>query len=301
MLWLLATALTVHAFAYVLNDVVDLPLDRSQALRADYPLVRGVIAPRLALVFALAQVPLALALTAALDGSAASYAALGLCLGLIAIYDVWGKRIAFAPLMDVLQGAGWGALVLFGALESGRPLTLLSWSMAIFTVLFITLLNGVHGGLRDLENDLHSGAHTTAIMLGARPQGSRGVTITPALVVYSIILQVLLVAVTFAPLLFNWFGYQPATLTMMVLVTVALTALSLGFLVSGWKSLDNRWSMIFTGTWHLVITLTVPIVLLIPYLDRTPVLILSGAHVLPLLTSGWMYGTLNRWQIRAEA
>ena len=38
---LLLVALVFHNFAYLLNDVVDLPIDRTQPTRADYPLVRG--------------------------------------------------------------------------------------------------------------------------------------------------------------------------------------------------------------------------------------------------------------------
>jgi 4-hydroxybenzoate polyprenyltransferase len=54
-----------HIFAYVLNDVIDLPVDRTQSLRQRDPLVSGIISPRRALGIALVQIPLALALTAA--------------------------------------------------------------------------------------------------------------------------------------------------------------------------------------------------------------------------------------------
>jgi 4-hydroxybenzoate polyprenyltransferase len=236
-----------------------------------------------------------------LNSSVWTYIVLALSLGLIAIYDLWGKRIVFAPLMDLLQGVGWGALVLFGALATSGVPTALTWTIVIFIILFITLLNGVHGGLRDLENDLNFGVHTTAIMLGARPQGRIGASVTRTLVVYTLVLQVLLTAVTFLPLIYNWFDYEPITRAIMAFVMVILTILALVFLAMSWKSLGNRWNLLFAGTWHLVIVLTSPIVLFIPYLDRAALLILLATHILPLMTSGWMYGTLGEWQVRAEA
>src|SRR3712207_6301146 len=42
---LLAVALAFHVFAYVLNDVIDLPLDRTEVLRRAFPLVRGAVQP----------------------------------------------------------------------------------------------------------------------------------------------------------------------------------------------------------------------------------------------------------------
>src|SRR5882672_4637092 len=46
---LTAVGFAFHIFAYVSNDVFDLPIDRTQPLRADSPLVRGLVPPSLAL------------------------------------------------------------------------------------------------------------------------------------------------------------------------------------------------------------------------------------------------------------
>ncbi|NTU85807.1 MAG: hypothetical protein HGA45_41835, partial [Chloroflexales bacterium] len=45
---LLGVAAAFHAFAYIDNDICDLEVDRTQPLRAAYPLVRGAVSPRAA-------------------------------------------------------------------------------------------------------------------------------------------------------------------------------------------------------------------------------------------------------------
>jgi 4-hydroxybenzoate polyprenyltransferase len=168
LLGLLAAALLFHCFAYVLNDVIDLPIDRLEPQRATFPLVRGMVSPAQALAFALAQVPLAFALTAWLGGGPAAFGALALAFALMAVYNLWGKRAPFPPLTDLAQGLGWAALLVYGAALAGPPAPLTA-ALAAFEVVFILLINGVHGPLRDLANDLRCGARTTAILLGARP------------------------------------------------------------------------------------------------------------------------------------
>src|SRR5436189_1137040 len=58
---LVVVASMFHAFAYVLNDVVDLPVDRSEPRRSRSPLVRGTVTRGRAGAFALVQVPAAFA------------------------------------------------------------------------------------------------------------------------------------------------------------------------------------------------------------------------------------------------
>src|SRR4029077_10201067 len=50
---------------------------------------------------------------------------------------------------------------------------------------FIFLINGVHGGLRDLVNDLRCGMATTASFLGARPRPDGQAESPPALQVFA--------------------------------------------------------------------------------------------------------------------
>jgi 4-hydroxybenzoate polyprenyltransferase len=108
---LLAVGLGFHVFAYVLNDVVDLPLDRTEPRRAEFPLVVGSVAPPVGLAVALGALAVALAIAAALDPHPRSLALLVVACAAMAAYDVSGKRLQMPPVTDLVQGIGWAGLL----------------------------------------------------------------------------------------------------------------------------------------------------------------------------------------------
>jgi 4-hydroxybenzoate polyprenyltransferase len=187
--WCLLVATAFHISVYAFNDVVDLPLDRTQPRRAASPLVQGAIG--VPAVVAIASGAAGLALVGASAGGSEALLWMTLALALLLFYDGYGKRLAFPPISDALQGVGWAALVFFTAASVGGPNDATAW-IGAYTVLTIMLLNGVSGSVRDLPNDYRHGARTTAIMLGARPVGSSGTSIPFGLVVYAGALQLVL-------------------------------------------------------------------------------------------------------------
>ena len=223
-LGIIGVALAFHSFSYVLNDVIDLPVDRTQALRVNAPLVRGLIRPGQALAFALLQIPVALIITAWIGGGRESYIALSTGFVLMAVYDCWGKRVAFPPITDVIQGMAWGALVFYGASLGSGSITSLTIDLFAFVVVYIVLINGVHGSLRDLSNDLACGLRSTAILLGARPRDAEGLFIPLRLQLYALILQTLCLGLLFGPLLHNLFGYNPAAWIVTAILLLLLAA-----------------------------------------------------------------------------
>ncbi|NTV64297.1 MAG: UbiA family prenyltransferase, partial [Oscillochloris sp.] len=202
---LLGVAAAFHAFAYVHNDVCDLAIDRTQPLRADYPLVRGAISPRAALTIALACVPTAFAIGRR-DAAPGRLSLVG-AFGLMAAYNRWGKACPFPPLTDLLQGAGWALLIAYGATADGEVPTRLTQLLLAYELLLILMVNGVHGALRDLENDQSCGAQTTAIMFGAR-QTAGGMQLPPALLAYALLLQLALLALPIYAASQNLPGHQ---------------------------------------------------------------------------------------------
>lgn len=173
-LGLLIVATCFHVHGYVLNDVIDLDLDRTQVRRGKDPLVRGTISKEAALAFALVEIPVAALIAFHMQAGTLAWWSLGMAFGLSIVYDKWGKVCPVPPLTDLVQALAWGALVLFAVLaadpEAGfdevreRTLPLLAYGMG-----FIFLINGVHGGLRDLWTDASARRRTTAIFLGAQP------------------------------------------------------------------------------------------------------------------------------------
>jgi 4-hydroxybenzoate polyprenyltransferase len=296
-LGLIGAAVTFHIFAYVLNDVIDLPLDRTQPLRAGSPLVQGKIQPWLAQVVALFQIPLALAFTYLLAPSSLAYVAIGSAFILMTAYNVWGKRIAFPPLTDVIQGLGFGAMVLYGAAAiPGRPSGILVVIFA-FVIVFIVMINGIHGSLRDLANDLNYGARTTAILLGVRPSGINGLILPLRFRLYALALQVLLIGIILIPLFYNWFGYPLMTWTITIGILLIFILLSLILLVVSAGSIDNRSRLNFLGMLHISISLSSLLVLFAAYLSSGVLELVLVIYLVPICSNKILWDRLTRRKI----
>jgi 4-hydroxybenzoate polyprenyltransferase len=287
---LLLVAALFHGFAYVHNDIVDLAVDRTQPLRRDYPLVRGTIQLRQAWLF-VAFCLLGLAALCLLGRPAALPFVLIAVLCMIG-YNLWGKRCAWSILTDALQGLGWAALIGYGALASGGPISRLVCYLGSYEVVLILLVNGVHGSLRDLANDAACGARSTALWLGARIDDGK-LRIPSALLGYALVLQLLLAVLVLLPLLDGTIVY-PALVQGLTLA--ALLALQFLMLWLAWAAQRHRdaASLKAIGMLHLTALLTAPILLVLPGCGPWLALALLIAHTMPLLANGMTYDGL-RW------
>ncbi len=301
-LGLLGIAAAFHAFAYVHNDVCDLEIDRTQPLRADYPLVRGDMSPQAALVIALGCVPVAFALDRWVVRDDRRDAPVGRLVGrrdappgrlylasafvLMAIYNRWGKMCPFPPLTDLVQGASWALLIGYGATVSGQPVNRLTRTLIAYELLLILMVNGVHGSLRDLGNDRARGARTTAIMLGAE-ETPDGLRVGPGLIAYAAALQCALLALP----LWAARGRVP---TVGVGAIASLTAALLAVAARG------RAKPTDVGMLHLILLLSAPVALVVPGMGRPLRIVTLLAHTVPLLANGMTYDAL-RWVLRDAA
>lgn len=258
LLGIFTVGLAFHVFAYVFNDVIDLPVDRSQPLRAGDPLVRGDISVSQALILALMMIPLAALLSAVLGAGWTAQLILLFSFAAMAVYDLWGKR-CFCPLLtDLSQGIGWGGLSLWAAMLVGGELTATAWLAFGFGAGYILLINGVHGGLRDLANDLSTGSRTTAIFLGARPT-VKGARMTAGLRTFAIAAQLLLVGLGLAAL--SLLPMPPWVAVLVVLAEAACCFYLLRVLETEKKSWQHDFRI------HLILVLMPPLLVFLPQLD----------------------------------
>lgn len=182
---LLAVGLAYHGVAFGLNEIIDLPIDRTNPGRAHAALVSGRASVRAAwvMVCALAVASLTLDLVRFHPRAAPLAYLVGGLVSLIG-YDLLTKRSRWPVLHDTLLALGCAGLLCYAAARTGgvTGATLLA---ATYVALFVLLVNGVHGGLRDLDNDTRHAGLTTAAALGAQIDENGKFVIPRQLVAYA--------------------------------------------------------------------------------------------------------------------
>jgi 4-hydroxybenzoate polyprenyltransferase len=295
---LVAVAAAFHVFGFVINDVVDLPIDRTAAGRGSSPLVRGTMRPAVALGVALAQVPVALAVAWWGAGRPGAAAILAACV-LGTAYNLWGKRAAIPPVTDLAQGLAWAALAGFGAAVAGGPGPATGWLLA-FLAVYMMLASGVHGSIRDLRNDLRHGVRSTAVFLGARPGPGRALILPRRLIVYAVILQGLLTGASLGGGAFSptRLGSRVASLVLVIIVA----AVSFALLATALRSGADEHRLRSAGIVHLIATFLLPLAFLITTTPGWLLTVLVAACTVPFLLNGWIAQALRSgWWRRSDA
>ncbi|MGB8193155.1 MAG: UbiA prenyltransferase family protein [Chitinophagaceae bacterium] len=270
-LGLLALGITFHLFVGLLNDLVDLPLDRANPARAHYPLVKGTVSPKLVLFIILLQLPLAGLVIYFQLNSVIAYVSIGAAFAGMTIYNVWNKVTRFPIIIDFIQGIGFCMPVIYGAALSGS-VPRVAWIAVIFGVIWMMLLN-LLGGIRDLHCDLAFGVNTTPISLGAKPSGQEQV-IPPIARNYGYALQLLTIAGGLLVFVWNDLNY-PSWLNMLMLVACCIYGIvSMGLLVIFFKaSSRNKPAMMSAGFLYLGISTLILFIVVSPLLPWWAILI----------------------------
>lgn len=279
---LLVVAFVFHIFAYLSNDVADLHIDRTQQYRKDDLLVSGVVAPWAIILIALLPIPLSFVLTLWTSGPAEAYVCLAVAYSGLAIYNAYGKRAMLPIITDFLQGTGWGALVGYGATIAGRRVEPSTLVLIVAVAIFVALINGVHGGLRDVTNDLMHHARTTPILLGVRPDGVGAVLIPARFIYYALFLESLYLASVFVLFVVMTAGYSPGMRFVVAAITIGMLSMSLivPFLCA--RSYGSQATLHFGGLSHIALSLAVLIALSLPGISRPSQIVVLGAFLLPL-------------------
>ena len=275
---LIAVGIAFHIFAYVLNDVVDLPIDRTEPMRADSPLVRGTIRRTTALWLALLQLPIGFAFALLAGAGPLALAMLGAAFAGLAIYDLYGKRCRWPLLTDVIESFGFCALVFFGTCLVGEPRDDTAWLSGLVFV-YVLLITGVHGSVRDLTTDHARGAQTTAIWLGTYPAAESAVKLSGALIAYAFVLQGAMAILAFFALESLGLGHTEywQAAAPIVVALVAGTILLMFVLRGG----DRRRLMGF-GVLHTVLTMMIMPALYVPVLNAASISVLAAVFAIPV-------------------
>lgn len=160
-----------HIFLYVLNDYVDLEVDKKSKDLQRKPLVSGVIPEQNALILSGSAVVAMYVLTVVFFPYIQTLLVLSFAVLLGAVYDCFGKKIP--GIADFVMAGSLASTFLFGASTVTSPFSMVV-VLTFFVILFFTVYgNAVEGGLKDVDHDYMGGARTLATIMGVKVEKGR--------------------------------------------------------------------------------------------------------------------------------
>lgn len=198
---LFVIGILAHSYGFVLNDVIDIKLDKLSKELTSRPLVRGSITRRAAFLFAIFCMIGSFLLSFVFYSELLRYLLL-LCILIVAyffatIYDITSKKY---PGMDLFVASAIFFLVLFGSFTIGTPTTL-AYIVALIGGLQVLFMNMINGAIKDIDHDKEGSANTIAIRLGAKIHA--GIIALPvSFKTTGYLIEIIRIALIFAPFVF---------------------------------------------------------------------------------------------------
>lgn len=155
--------LLYHIFGFVLNEYVDVEVDKKSIDLKKKPLVSGIITKNQALFIVIISILCGYALIVFFYRSVYPISFFSLALLLGGLYDLYGKRIAG---MDFVLAGGLFFICLMGASTISTDFNVLVYLVCLIYFFQIVFNNAVEGGLKDVDHDGIGGAKTLAQSMG---------------------------------------------------------------------------------------------------------------------------------------
>jgi len=231
-----------HTFACTLNDIADLEADRLNPARSISPLVSGTVSTAAAKHLVVAQLVVALVVSAVVTHFHVGFMlSVGLLFGSIAFSNVYQKSRVLHPLaMDIIYGCNMGAPALICCIPyrfDVLPVVLLGAAFGVQMV----LLNVIAGNIKDLEHDRSVGDDTTAIRMGVRVTDAGTVIATAKYLVLSQLVNAISVALLLAIIAIAPVSETTrATMATVVLAVQGVSWYSMWQLLTGQRRASNQ-------------------------------------------------------------
>ena len=277
-----------HVYGFVVNDIVDLRVDKLSSEISDRPLVSGTISKKNAWIFSIASMAMSLAIASFLSLQYYSFfPAMPLLIASalsITVYDFISKKY---PAMDIFVGAGIFLLILYGAASVGKP-TELAWIVVLLGTIQVLFMQFVAGGLKDAENDYRAKARTLAIKMGVRVENKK-MFVPMSFKALAYFLQAMDVALIFISLIFI-FGFEKSIVQISVLSILSVAMVAISAKLLNMKKFDRNRARKLIGLHYYTNFSLVPI-MLTPVNPWAALLVFVpfGAFVLSNVT---LHGTL---------
>jgi 4-hydroxybenzoate polyprenyltransferase len=268
-----------HAYGFVLNDVIDIKVDKLSKELTTRPLVRGSITRKRAIAFAVICMIGSFLLSILFYSEPQRYLLLLFILlaayFLATVYDIASKKY---PGMDLFVASAIFFLILFGASTIGTP-TKLAFVVALIGGLQVLFMNMINGAIKDIDHDKEGSANTVAIRLGANIHA--GVMALPlSFKTTGYLIEAGRIILIFIPFLFFDLPAQLWQIAVLVLLAI-LTFVSIHKLYSI-KTFDRTRIRKLIGVIVIFMYATTPIML-----SSLSIYIILGAFIPPL----WFFGS----------
>lgn len=215
-------------YGFVLNDYVDLELDKLVEELKGKPLVSGEVSKKSALTISFTCVILVFLLVFLLwKGKTIDEDRFGAALSLIlagifgTIYNIYGKRFVGS---DVLVALSVAFLFLFGALSVGKP-NVITWIVFLLTFNNLMHMNIIEGGIKDADHDYLMNVKNIALAMGVKVEG-RKATVPTAFKLTSLgirLFSAVLLLLPFFVFKYKYYIWQIAILLVLILLVIYLS------------------------------------------------------------------------------
>ena len=209
-----------HIYGFVINDVIDIRLDKLSKDLSARPLVRGSITRRRATFFAISCMIGSFLLSFVFFSNLLGYLVIAFILliayFLATMYDIASKKY---PGMDLVVAGAIFFLILFGASTIGTP-TMLTYVVALIGGIQVLFMNMINGAIKDIDHDEEGSANTVAIRLGAKIYA--GVIALPlSFKTTGYLIEIARMALIFLPFVFLWLSPSLWQIALLVLFAIA--------------------------------------------------------------------------------
>jgi len=209
-----------HIYGFVINDVIDIRLDKLSKDLSARPLVRGSITRRAAVIFAISCMIGSFLLSLVFFSDMFRYLVLAgilfIAYFLATVYNIASKKY---PGMDLVLASAIFFFILFGAWTIGAPTTL-AYLVALIGGIQVLFMNMINGAIKDIDHDKQGSANTVAIRLGARVQA--GTMVLPlSFKSTGYLIEVIRIVLVFLPFVILGLSASPWQVALLVVLSLA--------------------------------------------------------------------------------
>ena len=219
---LLLIGILYHIYGFVLNEYIDVEVDKKSLDLHKKPLVSGSIPGKYAKFIIVLSCVCACALTIIFFPTPFPIVFLLLAIVLGGIYDIFGKKILGS---DFILGGGFFFICLSGASTFSNDFTSITYVVCFLYFFHIIFNNAVEGGLKDVYHDHLAGAKTSATRMGVQVKEGRP-TVTKTFMAFAYSIRFIFIGLIFL-LIFQqepnlWFDRYIFQIILVIFLTVII-------------------------------------------------------------------------------